>query len=348
MNTLKKPSLKTAGAITRKSITVTQESLVELTDIQHENGALRVIQPAVEGTGLIAWAACHKEFIEAELLKHGAILFRGFNMIGISDFEEFIENISGELLEYNYQSTPRHRVSGKIYTSTEYPQSYSIPLHNEMAYSREWPMKIWFFCQQPAEHGGETPIADSRKVFDLIDSRIRERFTEKKVMYARNYGDGLDLSWQTVFQTDSKSEVEGYCNDAGIGFEWRRGNRLTTRQICPAVAQHPVTKEMVWFNQAHLFHISNLEPGVREYLLAAFKQDECPRNAYYGDGTPIEISALEEIREAYNQTQGVFAWKKGDLLMLDNMLAAHGRKPFSGSRKIVVGMAQPHSGYGIK
>jgi hypothetical protein len=27
--------------------------------------------------------------------------------------------------------------------------------------------------------------------------------------------------------------------------------------------------------------------------------------------------------------------------MIDNMLVAHGRNPFSGPRKIVVGMAQP-------
>lgn len=343
MNTPKKPSLKFAGAATRKSVTLTEENLVRMYDIGHENGMIGVFEPSVEGTGLIAWAASRNGFIEVKSLRYGALLFRGFDLNGVPDFEEFIKAISGELLDYNYQSTPRLRVSGNIYTSTEYPHSYSIPLHNEMAYSREWPMKIWFFCCQPAEQGGETPIADSRRVFHLIDPTIRERFIEKNVMYVRNYGDGLDLPWQTVFQTESKTEVEDYCRQAGISLEWKSENRLTTRQICRAVAQHPVTKEMVWFNQAHLFHISNLEPGVREYLLSAFKQNECPRNAYYGDGSPIEISALEEIREAYDKAQIVFAWKKGDVLMLDNMLAAHGRKPFAGSRKIVVGMAQPHS-----
>jgi alpha-ketoglutarate-dependent taurine dioxygenase len=33
------------------------------------------------------------------------------------------------------------------------------------------------------------------------------------------------------------------------------------------------------------------------------------------------------------------AWEAGDLLMLDNLLAAHGRRPFSGERRIAVAMS---------
>jgi len=52
---------------------------------------------------------------------------------GAAEFEQFIQAISGELIEYSYRSTPRSQVSGNIYTSTEYPADQSIPLHNEMA-----------------------------------------------------------------------------------------------------------------------------------------------------------------------------------------------------------------------
>jgi alpha-ketoglutarate-dependent taurine dioxygenase len=104
---------------------------------------------------------------------------------------------------------------------------------------------------------------------------------------------------------------------------------------------HPRTGEAVWFNQAHLFHISSLPVDVKESLLSIFAPEDLPRNALYGDGSPIEPAALEEIRHAYAMEQVLFPWKNGDVLMLDNVLAAHGRTPFSGERKVLVGMSQP-------
>jgi alpha-ketoglutarate-dependent taurine dioxygenase len=329
------------GAVRRKPVNISEEQLVNLELLKPGQLLPLVIQPAVEGLSLIAWAASHREWIETHLLKHGGILFRNFNVKGTNEFEQFIQTISGTLLDYSYRSTPRRQVSGKIYTSTEYPASQFIPLHNEMAYSLNWPMKIWFFCVKMPEQGGETPIADSRTIFQRIAPNIKEQFIQKQVLYIRNYSDTLDLTWQNVFQTTEKSEVERYCRQVGIEFEWKEGDRLRTRQVCPAVATHPKTGKTVWFNQAHLFHVSSLEPEVRQTLLSSLEEDELPRNAYYGDSSPIESFVLDEIRKIYQQEAVIFPWQEGDVLMLDNMLDAHGRTPFSGSRKVVVGMAEP-------
>lgn len=298
-----------------------------------------LIEPAVEGVNLPKWATNNRDFISNKLQDHGGILFRGFNLNSVEEFELFLRSLAGELLEYSYRSTPRTQVSGRIYTSTEYPAHQTIPLHNEMSYSRHWPMVLGFFCVEAAPEGGETPIADSRKVFKLIDAAIRDRFANKQIMYVRNYGDALDLPWQNVFQTENRADVEAYCRSAGIEFEWKDRNELTTRQVCQAIATHPQTGEPVWFNQAHLFHTSSLEREIRDSLLSS-AGDEPPRNACYGDGSPIEDEALEEIRAAYAKETVLFPWQKGDVLLLDNMLAAHGRRPYRGPRKIVVGMGQ--------
>lgn len=324
----------------RKTVKLSTTDLVEKSYLDHEEKFPLVIRPAQEGCNLAAWALSNRAAIEAELLSHGAILFRDFQTHDVAGFEQFVKALTDELLEYHERAAPRSEVSRNIYTSTEYPAEHCIPLHHEMSYSHNWPTKIWFFCLQPAREGGRTPIADDRKVFELIDPKIKERFMQKKVMYVRNFGEGVDLTWQETFQTHDRAVVERYCRESYTEFEWRDNNRLHTRQIRQAVAVHPRTGETVWFNHAHMFHVSNLEPLIRASLLSEFKENELPRNAFYGDGSPIESSVLDEIREVYRNAAITFAWQKGDILMLDNFLSSHGRESFVGPRKILVALAE--------
>ena len=153
----------------------------------------------------------------------------------------------------------------------------------------------------------------------------------------------FDLDWPTVFQTTSRAVVEEYCRCAGIEFEWRPGDRLGTRQVRPATITHPVTGEDVWFNQAHLFHVSSLEKTLREDLLMTMAEEDLTRNAYYGDGSAIAEDTLEEVRRVYRQCAVTFLWQPGDVLLVDNLLIAHGRMPYKGPRKILVAMAEKHA-----
>ena len=325
---------------TRRAVRITPRAMVQASYLEPERRFPLILSPAVEALDLVSWVAANCEDIKQQLLKHGAVLFRGFDIRSPQQFGMLARAISPELLEYNERAAQRTEVGSRVYTSTEYPPDQPIPLHHEMSYSHNWPTKIWFFCDQPAEHGGRTPIAYDREVFKLIDPRIKERFIEKKVMYVRNYGEGVDLPWQEVFQTEHRAEVEDYCRRSRMEFKWRSNDRLQTRQVRQAIVTHPVTGDTVWFNHAHLFHVSNVDPLVRRSLLAEFKDDELPRNAFYGDGTPIETSVLDEIREVYNKASVAFDWQRGDVLMLDNFLASHGREPYSGPRRILVAMAE--------
>ena len=141
-----------------------------------------VIQPQVKGVNPITWAATHKAYIEANLLTHGALLFRNFGMKTATEFEQFSKVVCGELLEYNERSSPRRQVHGNVYTSTDYPASESIFLHNENSYQQTWPMRILFFCQTAPQSGGETPIADCRKIYQRLNAKLRERFIDRKWM----------------------------------------------------------------------------------------------------------------------------------------------------------------------
>ncbi|RRH92387.1 TauD/TfdA family dioxygenase [Variovorax beijingensis] len=307
-----------------------------------------LMTPAHAGEDLLSAVQRLRPQIEESLLAAGGVLLRGFSVPAVETFQQFASSFGHPLLKYEFASTPRSAVSAStgagVYTSTEYPAHQSIPLHNEQAYTREWPMKIWFHCVTASPEGGETPIADSRAVYRRMPEHIRKRF-EPGILYVRNFGE-MDVPWQKVFNTESRAEVQAFCERSGISWEWKDGDGLRTRQLCQAVETHPVTGEQVWFNQAHLFHISAREAEEREVLEEIYGIENVPRNTFFADGSTIGDEIFDEVRAVLDAETVAFPWEEGDVLMLDNMLVAHARSPFKGPRKVIVAMAEPHGNLG--
>lgn len=245
----------------------------------------------------------------------------------------------GPPLEYIERSSPCQTVVPSVYTSTEYPADKAISFHNENSYASVWPRYLGFYCLAPASAGGATPLTDCRHVYGLLDKSIRSRFGSRGIRYVRNFGNGLGLSWQSVFQTDNKTEVEAFCRSAGYHWEWVGAGSLRTARIGQSVVKHPRSNEWSWFNHAAFFHISSLDLNVKKELLEQFGPDRLPNNVFYGDGRPIEVSVIKEIQIAYDEAAFGFTWHRGDVLLVDNVLTAHAREPFVGDRNVLVAMA---------
>jgi alpha-ketoglutarate-dependent taurine dioxygenase len=293
------------------------------------------------------WLRDHRTELERKLWQHGAVLFRGFGVRSTEQLQDFIRAASGEPLEYKDAATPRSRVDGNVYTSTSYPASETIELHNENCYAASFPAKLFFCCLQAAEEGGETPLADCRRVLEAIPVDVRRRFAEKGVLYVRNFVDGLGLSWRDAFDVEDEAGLAAFCQAAEIRVEWRKGGHLRTSQHRPALARHPGTGELVWFNQAVAFHVSTLPEEVRRRLLEDFGEDGVPKTTFFGDGSPIDEATLRALREAYRAATVMFPWHEGDVVMVDNLLTAHGRQPFRGPRKVIVGMSEAVQGFDV-
>ncbi|MGQ9367585.1 TauD/TfdA family dioxygenase [Azospirillum sp. ST 5-10] len=298
-------------------------------------------RPAVAGVSLVDWARENRAAVEETLLRHGAILFRGFDVAGIDEFNRIVDAVSGGALEYMFRASPRTQISGQfnIYTSTDYPAPESIFAHNEHSYSPVFPLHLYFYADLPSATGGETPLGDTRLLMDRIDPAVREEFIARKVLYVRNYGHGMGLPWQTVFQTEDRAAVEAYCRRVGVTAEWRDGNRLRTRQIGPAVVRHPRTGGLVWFNHATFFNALTLPETLRAGLIAEFAPDDLPQNTFYGDGAPIDAATIAHLQDAYRSVMVEFPWQKGDVVLLDNILTVHARNPYTGPRRIMTAMA---------
>jgi alpha-ketoglutarate-dependent taurine dioxygenase len=308
-------------------------------DTQTSGGTrVRVLEARQQGTDPREWGLTAREMLTAILRDTGVVLLRGFRPLADEEFHAFVADVLGPPLEYRERSSPRTRVTGHVYTSTEYPAHQPIFLHNENSYANVWPTKIAFYGAVAADTGGATPIADVRAVYRQIPADVRDRFAGTGVLYVRHFTQNVGLSWQDVFQTADRADVEAYCAAHGYTCEWLADGLRTSRRG-QAVARHPVTGDIVWFNHAAFFHLSTLESDVRAGLLAQFGESRLPNQTYYGDGRPIEPHVLDLIRDAYRDHQISWPWRAGDLLLLDNMLVAHGREPFTGTRRVLVGMA---------
>jgi alpha-ketoglutarate-dependent taurine dioxygenase len=309
--------------------------------IEHGRTPGLVTSPAAD-VDLVEWLQSHRDRVDRWLVEHGALLFRGFGVDSAARFRAVAAACSRELLNYTERSSPRTLVEEHVYTSTDYPPDQSIFPHNEHSYATRFPGRICFGCVVAAETGGETPVVDCRRVLGRIPVEIQTRFRDRGGwMYVRNFSDGLGLPWRTVYQTDSRSEVEQYCRANGIELEWKSGDRLKTTQVRPATLHHPTTGEEIWFNHATFFNVGTLPAMLRDTLLQLFAVEDLPNHTYYGDGTPIEPETLTLLQEAYLAERVIFPWERGDVLLIDNILMAHARNPYSGARQVLVSMADP-------
>lgn len=296
----------------------------------------------------------HKTALKQKLSKYGGILFRGFPLTNANDFSEAIRHLGlGHFVDYIGGDSPRNKINDGVYTSTEAPPSIKIPLHNELSFVKYYPKNIYFFCETPPKEKGETIIADARKVLTSIDPDVKQRFVEKQLRYVSCYYYKSKVmnwinriqpshkSWIQVFETECKKEVEKKCREHEFEFKWAKNDWIQISQVRPAIMAHPDTGEKVWFNQAHLYDFNPRLLGSWRYVGA--KLFYCRKHTklheiFYGDHSTIARADLYHVLDVLDSQTVAFPWQKGDLLVLDNVLAMHGRATFEGKRRILTAM----------
>lgn len=294
---------------------------------------------ATETPRLAAWLAGRGEALAAALARHGAILFRGFGV----DRPEVLEDVASQVVTRVFTENGEHQPvagSAAVQTPVAFDAHQRLLWHNENTFSRDFPSKILFACAQPAAQGGETPIVDSRAVAARLDSGLRRRLEEVGVMYVRHYSDtpGLGLDWRQAFRVTDRAALEARCRREAIDFEWLADGRLRTRAIRPALGAHPLTGEVSLFAQIQHFHPACLDEETRESFEALFAEEDFPRHCHFGDGRPIADDDVLGLLDLYEELEQAFPWQTGDVMVVDNIAAAHGRNPYQGKRRLLVSM----------
>lgn len=312
------------------------------------------IQKDIKKEEFFSLLSSQKAELQDLMLKYGGLLFRNFPLSNEDDFSAVIKNLGvGNFVDYIGGDSPRNKIKDGVYTSTEAPPSIKIPLHNELSFVRKYPKNIFFFCQVPPVEKGETIIADARTIFNSLDENFKKRFSEKGIKYVSCYYYKSPLmnfvnqiqrshkSWIDVFETEDKQQVEKKCRENDFEYKWQQNDWLQISQNRPAIMAHPITKEMVWFNQAHLYDFNPKLLGMWRYIAAKIfyiRKHMRLHEVYFSDGSKIPTNDLYHILDVLDANTIYFPWQKGDVLALDNVLAMHGRAPFSGKRRVLTAM----------
>ena len=303
----------------------------------------RVLSPAEPGADLattLSWLEENRVSIRAQLLDAGAILLRGFPIQGSADFDAVVQAGGFLGMPYIGGAAPRTDVlKGRVLTTNESPPSEPIPFHHEMSQVPEPPAYLLFYCDLPSEEGGETPIVLSHRVykrFRAINSEFADRLEEKGVRYVRvmpvedDDSSAIGRSWKSTFLTEDKEEAEAKMTELGMDWEWLDGDELhTVTRALPAIRTDPRTGRKTFFNSM-----------VAAYTGWIDQRNDPTQSVRFGDDSPVEGEVLLETAKAMQEECVAFRWKQGDVLVIDNALVMHSRRPFSGPRRILASIAR--------
>jgi alpha-ketoglutarate-dependent taurine dioxygenase len=308
----------------------------------HSNWMPHEISPTSTGAdagapGLVAYLQGLSDLGEL-LIREKALVFRGFD-VAPDALDPVIDLLLADRLAYVHGNSPRSKVGKNVYTSTEYPPELTISMHNELSYAAHWPSRLLFYCEKAPATGGATPVVDGARWLASLDPGIRAAFAGG-VRYTQNLHDGMGFgkSWQDTFETGDREAVEAYLVGADATWEWN-ADGLRIGQVRPATVRHPVTAEEVWFSQFDQWHPAGLGDETAMELASIMAEDELPQSVTFADGGPIPAEYAVHVRDQGLAEAVDVDWRAGDLLLIDNVLVGHGRRSFTGQRRVLVAMS---------
>ncbi|GAA6137680.1 TauD/TfdA family dioxygenase [Arenicella sp. 4NH20-0111] len=295
-----------------------------------------VVTPTNSSTSLseaIDWVKEHLVELETQLENAGAILFRGFPLHDAETFDAFSEAFGYPSFTYqeSLSNAVRINFTERVFTANEAPKDVEIYLHHEMAQTPISPDKLFFFCKTSADQGGATPICRSDQLYSalkLADASLAKDFLDKGLKYTThmpaqdNHESGQGRSWKSTLSVDSVEQAESKLGELGYTWKWMPDGSL--KAITPVLPAVRTLKNgvQVFYNQLVAAYLG--WKGVKENPASAIT---------YGDGTHIPVSGLELVVDLSKEFTFDVEWQDGDVALIDNKMAMHGRRPFTGDRK---------------
>ncbi|MCG5214630.1 TauD/TfdA family dioxygenase [Streptosporangium soli] len=302
----------------------------------------RKIQPSSDTSMDGCAAELEKVLADRRGLAEAPVLLRGFDLGRDHDLAELFELLGLEPMSYLGGNSPRTQLGGNVYTSTEFPPSAAITLHQELSYEREVPDLLFFLCGRPAREGGATPLCDAGELLASLPPEIVAEFEARGLRYVQRLAraGGLGRTWRETFETDDRDTCEERLAGRDLSHSWEPDDVLVLVRERTATRRHPLGDRRIWFNQADQWHPSNVGSPRARAVLEKMYNGKLPHDVTYGDGTPVPGEFIREISRVSRNIAHAEPWQAGDLVVLDNQATMHGRDSYSGPRSVYVAMTR--------
>jgi alpha-ketoglutarate-dependent taurine dioxygenase len=295
------------------------------------------------------WVDAHRVALDQLVVKYGGVVLRGFPLRETVDFEILVERFPTYSAGYLGGSSPRRSLGRNVLESTNLASELRLGVHLEMAYMRDFPPRIVFFARQVARCGGETIIADFRRLSHLIPDSLREKLQLRGIRNVRNYGPAAECEpayldnpdkrpWNHSFFTDSRDEVERLAVGLGMTTVWHADGSLTVINQMNAFTTHPVTGQSLYRNNIHAGGRLNYTGKHAEAERALLAVQEMPTGTFLGDGSSLDPDEMTLLSRLIDAVTISWPWSDGDTMILDNLQVAHGRNPYEGRRETQVAL----------
>ena len=290
---------------------------------------------------LAEWAAANRDALLELVEEYDAVLLRGFpGAVTAEDFSAFVQALRLEPFEMGCSAAPRTELALGVFTANEAPPQEPIPLHHEMAQCDLRPDYVAFHCVTPAAAGGATPIIPSHAVAAQLrrtHPAVAARLAAEGVRYVRVLPEEYDpsspigKSWKASFAARTREEAEVAMAAQGLEWSWLSdGSVRTVTKPLSALATHQGTGKEIFFNA----------------IIAASQGWVDSRNdpahaVRYGGGEELDEearAALAALGDYCAAQQVAFAWRAGDVLLIDNNKAMHSRQTFTPPRRVLASL----------
>jgi alpha-ketoglutarate-dependent taurine dioxygenase len=309
-----------------------------LLDVHRSPGAPAMLLADAPG-GAGRWAAENRDALRNLVTQYGAIMVRGLGLRDPGETATVFRTLATGLMAEREAFAPRQVHPEGVYSSTKWPSNQQMCMHHELSYTLEFPGTMMFACLTAPESGGATPVADAPSVLEALPADLAARFEREGWLLCRTYNEEIGAPWAEAFGTADPRAVEEYCRANAIEFAWQPDGGLRTWQRRLAVVRHPITGQRCWFNQVAFLNEWTLDPEVREFLVDTYGPDGLPFTTRFGNGDPIGADIVELLNQTYTAHTLREPWQAGDLMLVDNIRTAHSREPFTGSREVLVALA---------
>jgi alpha-ketoglutarate-dependent taurine dioxygenase len=302
--------------------------------------------------------AADRELIHEALQRHGAVLLRGFAIDSEHDFEQIVLRIPGfrPMAGYFMSEAGRDVVAGTdhvFHTNALVRTGGALrigAIHSENYYSPDVPTFQCFWCKKPSRLGGETALFAMADVYDALAATCRSKL-EREPSGVRAW----PLSAIARRYRLSETVVEQWFRDEGWSIVVSGGEQRVVLYK-PSVWCHPHTRrrslqinlsaELHAFDDHILRHARPQYAGWRWAIHRwRWRHARSRRPARTppasGIGDLLDAHEVEALAAAVWQNRSMFAWRRGDLLILDNRQLAHAGMPGVGGRELRVMLCNP-------